>query len=1103
MRLLKGLALLFALLVLPSYTTAQRDVAPTASALNTHRDAPISSIGLVVSTKIAGERIAANRQQEAMQGEPLDFYLGDEQRWLTRETEEQREQSHLPLEAATPKSDTNKAETPRQHSALSRTGRPARKQPGPAAQTYLFNKADFSSGLNPFSVAVGDFNGDGKVDFAVANANDNTVSVLLGNPDGTFKSHIDYPVGSMPVSVRVGDFNGDGKLDLAVVNLFQNSVSILLGKGDGTFQPSVGFATGNNPSSLAVGDFNGDGRLDLVTVNETDNTVSILLGKGDGTFLPPVDYATGNTPVDVVIGDFNGDGKLDIAVANHYGNSVSILLGRGDGTFNANVDFATNSLPDSVATGDFNGDGKLDLAIGTDVGTVSVLLGNGDGTFQSFRDFGPGPNLPFHSLAVADFNGDGKADLAAATDNGMAVFLGVGDGTFPQFVFYAAGVQPFAVVTTDVNRDGQLDLVVANRECPSNPCNGGTVSVLLGNGDGTFMTQTMAQTNFVSPNGPVSLTHADLNGDGRLDLVTANTSNSVSVYMGNGDGTFQPQVDYPAGGNPNMVVAADFRGTGKPDLAVPNAYGGNTVSVLLNNGDGTYQSPVQYQVALDPRSIVAGDFNHDGKLDMAVSTASASVISILLGNGDGTFQRHVDYPLPLNSFLVSIIAGDFNGDGVLDLAVPDNSGIGVLLGNGDGTFQPFVNYGNGYCEASPVTGDFNGDGKLDLATLSGAVSGVCVLVGNGDGTFQSPMVYANGLAANNLLTGDFNSDGTLDLAGAGTDVAILLGNGDGTFQNALHILPRGLATAGDFDGNGALDLAAISGSVNSNSDFLTAALNRPVIALFPSRLYFPSQVFATTSAPLTILISNPSVVPLAITNVAITGDFAQTNTCPISPVALAPGANCVIAVTFTPTRVGLRNGAVTLTDNSLAGQQVLALTGVGARPPFATYDSIMQVPVCAFVGRSCDSGPSLLLGRDNMAGGAEPNQPNTIHNSCADGTAGTFHVDESNDRLVVAATNGLIMSQGSIVRVTATVWVADPTQDALDLYYATNASSPTWTYITTLVPRASGSQTLSTLFRLRTGSLQAVRAIFRKGGTRSPCSTGNFDDHDDLAFAVR
>ena len=169
----------------------------------------------------------------------------------------------------------------------------------------------------------------------------------------------------------------------------------------------------------------------------------------------------------------------------------------------------------------------------------------------------------------------------------------------------------------------------------------------------------------------------------------------------------------------------------------------------------------------------------------------------------------------------------------------------------------------------------------------------------------------------------------------------------------------------------------------------------------------------------------------------------------------------------------------------------------------AVYNSILGAPECGSFGRSCDSGPWLLLGKDNMIGGAEPNQPNTIHGSCADGTAGTFHVDESNDRLVVVSTNGRIMSQGSIVRVSATVWVASTTQDRLDLYYATSANNPTWVYIGTLVPRASGLQTLSTLFRLRPGSLQAVRANFRKGGTRSPCSTGNFDDHDDLAFAVR
>ena len=179
---------------------------------------------------------------------------------------------------------------------------------------------------------------------------------------------------------------------------------------------------------------------------------------------------------------------------------------------------------------------------------------------------------------------------------------------------------------------------------------------------------------------------------------------------------------------------------------------------------------------------------------------------------------------------------------------------------------------------------------------------------------------------------------------------------------------------------------------------------------------------------------------------------------------------------------------------------VFKLTGVLG---LAAYDQTLAVPKCDLPFRSCDSGPSLLLGKDNMAGGGEPNEPNTIHNSCADGTAGTFHVDESIDRLAVAAIDGLSMAQGSIVRISPTVWVADTTQDALDLYYATNANNPTWIYIATLVPRATGAQTLSALFRLRPGSLQAVRANFRKGESTSSCSPGDYDDHDDLAFAVR
>ena len=212
--------------------------------------------------------------------------------------------------------------------------------------------------------------------------------------------------------------------------------------------------------------------------------------------------------------------------------------------------------------------------------------------------------------------------------------------------------------------------------------------------------------------------------------------------------------------------------------------------------------------------------------------------------------------------------------------------------------------------------------------------------------------------------------------------------------------------------------------------------------------------------------------------------------------------------TYSKTTVGVGFLPVAIASNSVTNRVYVSnqfdkTVSVTGWPGEAVYDSTLKVPKCDLVFRSCDSGPSLLLGRDNMAGGAEPNQPNTIHNSCADGTAGTFHVDESIDRLTVATTDGGILLQGEIVRVNATVWVADPAQDALDLYYATNATTPAWSYIGTIAPRASGFQTLSLLFRLRPGPLQAVRANFRKGGTRSTCSAGSYDDHDDLAFSVR
>jgi len=275
----------------------------------------------------------------------------------------------------------------------------------------------FDAGSGPQSVAVGDFNGDGKPDLAVVNSYSNNVSILLGNGDGTFQIHVDYPTGAQPGSVAIGDFNGDGKLDLAVVNSYSNNVSVLLGNGNGTFQPAVSYGTGSGtgPAFVAVGDFNHDGKLDLAVANSNSSNVSVLLGNGDGTFQTAVNYDVGGAPTSIAVGDFNHDGKLDLAVAVPVpgpSTYVSMLLGNGDGTFQTAVNYNAPYAPDAVAVGDFNGDGNLDLVVGNRSSNISVFLGNGDGTFRTAVNYSAGYNPS--SVAVGDFNNDGTLDLAVA-----------------------------------------------------------------------------------------------------------------------------------------------------------------------------------------------------------------------------------------------------------------------------------------------------------------------------------------------------------------------------------------------------------------------------------------------------------------------------------------------------------------------------------------------------------------------------------------------------------------------------------------------------------------------------------------------------------------
>jgi len=321
--------------------------------------------------------------------------------------------------------------------------------------------------------------------------------------------------------------------------------------------------------SVCPADFNGDGIVDLASTDVANGMVRVFLGNGNGTFVSfsnaPVPMAHG-----LADGDFNRDGILDLVVAPLTQGHISILLGNGDGTFSVGGTFATRTGgPYYVTVDDFNADGKLDVVTANSTSNdISVLLGNGDGTFQNTVNYDAAVDA--RQVAVGDFNRDGKPDLAVSSDGGLSILLGNGDGTFqPQTLYLLSTTDNPNIVIADLNRDSNLDVVVVG--------SAGDVSVLLGNGDGSFQSPIVYATGGFS----VSVIAADFNGDGKLDLATGNyyTSN-ISVLLGRGDGTFRTHVDYPADYGARGLAVADFTGDGKLDLAVANQFV-PTISIFL------------------------------------------------------------------------------------------------------------------------------------------------------------------------------------------------------------------------------------------------------------------------------------------------------------------------------------------------------------------------------------------------------------------------------------------------------------------------------------------------------------------------------------------
>jgi FG-GAP-like repeat len=664
----------------------------------------------------------------------------------------------------------------------------------------------FSTGLNPASVGVGDFNQDGNRDLAVANSGSSNVSVLLGNGDGTFQTAVNYPVGGSPNSVVVSYFNGDAIQDLAVassVSPTSTSVSVLLGNGNGTFQPAMSFAAGgvglplthgdfNNDtfqdvvigsispfmmgvvllgngdgtlraprnvpiggSSMVAGYFNNDGILDIADVASVFNRVRVHLGNGDGTFRPPQSISGVRGPQTIESGRFNRDVIADLVVADVDSGDVSVLLGNGDGSFRPGG-FSGLLLPGPFAIDDFNGDTIEDLAHGSALGGVGVALGLGDGSFRQPR-ISTAPSGPV--LAVGEFNSDGVKDVVTTDADGVSILLGYGDGTFRGTWIYdlETGMRPLStflrpmVARGEFNRDGIQDLAVAIPGIP------GRIGVLLGSGDGSFRFVFQFEAGEAA-----ALEVGDFNGDGNQDLVMPG-----ALFLGNGNGTFQPPLSFPGVDALSGIAVGFLNGDGFLDLALVSR-STSSISVLLGNGNGTFQAPLSFDTGApasfpEERSVALGDLNGDGSLDLVATNASAGSISVLVGNGDGTFRAPLLFDTGRDPVFVAV--GDFNRDQFLDVAVASPSiGILVLLGNGNGTLR--IPSTVGMSAEAIARGDFNSDGIDDLAATGSSLPGTLVLLGNGNGTFQPPLVFETA-SGSSLLAGEFSGDGRQDLAVAG------------------------------------------------------------------------------------------------------------------------------------------------------------------------------------------------------------------------------------------------------------------------------------------------------------------------------------------------
>jgi hypothetical protein len=935
--------------------------------------------------------------------------------------------------------------------------------------------------------------------------------------------------------INTADFNKDGNGDIVVLNstlTTAGSITVLLGKPDGTFETGVNYATaGAGAQTAVIDDFNGDGKLDIAVVStygtSADATapqqISILLGNGDGTFQAAQNFTVptlpgfangGQTQVNNIISaSLRGNGKKDLILSNGL-----VYLGNGDGTFTAT---ATPPLPfftdytsggPYLASGDLNNDGKADVVL-SNGSSVNIFLGNGDGTFKTGNSYASLP--PLYSagyVAISDLDGDGNPDIYVGVANGGLYFgdsyspnqayalMGNGDGTFQGAPQAVDSGKYSGNNLGDVNGDGQPDLVT---NIPSsNNTASSAFSVQLGTPKGFFnpsatitapSTFTLNGVSFTDPGSTATYAVADVNGDGKADLVFINTG---------------------------------LTALNASDNNMPYGYAYPVLFVALSNGDGTFKTPTPYafpQLApsgdfdntLSVSNLQIADFNKDGHNDLIMTYNDVEGASfggpavnaydqgfvVLLGNGDGTFSTT---PLLTSTYssntanndgnlpYVSSVT-DLNGDGIPDLAVlspaftiTNGTGVSTIqlatyIGKGDGTFKAPVVFPSASNLISPVFADFNKDGKLDVAFIN-AVDEVSqgqleIALGNGDGTFASPTTNLSIFSGAGLAVADFNGDGNLDLALLGETSGIFYGKGDGTLMSI-----DSSGTYGPVDLiNLGIGTPAVSVDLNKDGKPDILAGGTTLLNLYGSA---PPFVVLNNLTATTVSVGESASTVSAGTSVTFTAGLTPAAGAPAAPSGTVTflnadailGAGTVASNQATFTTTALAPGtynvlAVYEGDSNYAGNfsKPVTLT-VTASTAVATTISLASSATSGVAGTSITftatvtpaSGSTAPTGTVTFLDGTTTLGTGTLAAGVASFTTATLAVGTHSITANYPGAAGAFLASTSAPAITVTITAAPTPSFTIALSSTTTSVEPGSTASTTLSVTPSGGFNAST-----------------------------------------